>query len=140
MAADLTTGSDATTREWTPAGVFMVASAILHIPLGSIGLIYDQTFPIGANAAAKAGSENVFGIFETNGWHSLAALLLGVVSLCFALRSRHARAVRFSLVLSMSGGWWHSFCGGLRSCGWRRTTPTKSSTSPPRLQGSQLDF
>ena len=40
---------------------------------------------------ARAGSEHVFGVFETNGWHSLAALLVGVVSLYFAVRPERAR-------------------------------------------------
>ena len=77
--------------DWTPARIFMLVSAIWHAPLGIIGLIVDQTFPLGPNAAAHAGSEHVFGIFETNGWHSLAALLLGVVSLYFVVRPERAR-------------------------------------------------
>jgi len=76
---------------WTPARVFMAVSAVWHLPLGVAGLIYDQTFPIGSDAAATAGSDHIFGIFETNGWHSLAALLLGIVSLYFALLPQRAR-------------------------------------------------
>jgi hypothetical protein len=49
--------------------------------------------PLRGSEAERAHSEHIFGIFETNGWHSLLALLLGVVSLYFAVRSDHAREV-----------------------------------------------
>jgi Domain of unknown function (DUF4383) len=76
---------------WTPARIFMLAAAVVHLPLGIAGLVYDQTFPVGATAAERASSELVFGIFETNGWHSLAALILGVITAYFAMYPRQAR-------------------------------------------------
>ena len=76
---------------WTPARVFMLVSAAWHLPLGIIGLAIDQTFPIGSGEAATAHSDHIFGIFETNGWHSLAALALGIISAFFAMRPRRAR-------------------------------------------------
>jgi len=69
----------------------MAVSTIWHLPLGIIGLVVDQTFPVGADAAVASGSDHIFGVFETNGWHSLAGLLLGVVSFFFALRPERAR-------------------------------------------------
>jgi hypothetical protein len=69
----------------------MLVSVLYHLPLGIAGLVYDQTFPIGSAEAARADSELVFGIFETNGWHSLAALVVGAVSLYFMMRPRRAR-------------------------------------------------
>ncbi len=69
----------------------MLAAAVWHLPLGIVGLVYDQTFPVGATAAERAGSEHIFGIFETNGWHSLAALVLGIVTAYFAMYPRRAR-------------------------------------------------
>jgi hypothetical protein len=69
----------------------MVIAAAVHIPLGIAGLVQDQTFPVGAGAAARAGSELIFGIFETNGWHSLAALVVGVLAVSFTLFPRRAR-------------------------------------------------
>ncbi|HEV3474233.1 MAG TPA: DUF4383 domain-containing protein [Actinomycetota bacterium] len=78
-------------ERWTPARIFMLVAAVWHLPLGIAGLIYDQTFPIGATAAEHAGSEHVFGIFETNGWHSLAALILGIVTAYFTIYPRRAR-------------------------------------------------
>lgn len=78
-------------ERWTPARIFMLAAAVVHLPLGIAGLVYDQTFPVGATAAERASSELIFGIFETNGWHSLAALLLGIITAYFAMYPRRAR-------------------------------------------------
>ena len=83
--------------DWSPARVFMLISALYHLPLGIAGLVYDQTFPIGAAATERAGSDHVFGIFETNGWHSLAALGLGAASLYLMVRPRRARDAALSI-------------------------------------------
>ena len=76
---------------WSPARVFMAVSAVFHIPVAVAGFVYDRTFPIGPGAAASAGGAHVFGVFETNGWHTLGALLVGAVSLYYVLRPRGAR-------------------------------------------------
>ena len=83
--------ADKAQEKWSPARIFMLISALYHLPLGIAGLLYDQTFPIGAADAEHAGSDHIFGIFETNGWHSLAALALGVVSVYFLMQPRRAR-------------------------------------------------
>ena len=77
--------------EWTPARIFMLVSAVYHLPLGIAGLLIDRSFPVGTDEATHAGSDHVFGIFETNGWHSAAALALGVLSIYLVLRPRLAR-------------------------------------------------
>lgn len=82
---------------WTPARIFLAISAVWHLPLGMVGLVVDQTFPIGAHETAHAGSEHIFGVFETNGWHSLAGVLLGAVSLLFALRPQRARQAALAI-------------------------------------------
>lgn len=79
--------------KWSPARIFLTASAIWHLPLGIAGLLYNQSFPIGSQATANSESAYVFGIFETNGWHSLAALVLGVASAYFAIRNEKVRQV-----------------------------------------------
>src|SRR5687767_12885445 len=84
---------------WTPARVFMLVSAVWHLPLGIIGLAVDRTFPIGIEAAQRAHSEHIFGVFETNGWHSSAALLLGFVSVYFLFRPRLAAQVALGIGL-----------------------------------------
>jgi hypothetical protein len=76
-----------------------VVSTLYHLPLGIAGLIYDQTFPVGAAAAERAGSELVFGIFETNGWHSVAALALGVISVYYTFYPRGARDAALAIGL-----------------------------------------
>jgi hypothetical protein len=91
MAADVTVGIARPGSGWTPARVFMLAAAAVHLPLGIIGLVYDQTFPVGVSAAARAGSDHVFGVLETNGWHSLAALGIGIVTAYFTIYPRRAR-------------------------------------------------
>jgi hypothetical protein len=91
MGTEVAVGPHLHSDEWTPARIFMLVSTIWHLPLGVAGLLYDQTFPIGPNAAESSGSEHIFGIFETNGWHSTAALLLGFISLYFLIRPARAR-------------------------------------------------
>ena len=81
----------------------MLVSTLYHVPLGAAGLLYDRTFPIGSTEAAAAGSDYIFGIFETNGWHSLAAVLVGVLSLYFALRPTRAREAALAIGLAHVG-------------------------------------
>lgn len=103
MAVDVSTGAGEASREWTAARVFLAASAIYHLILGLAGLAIDQTFPLGPGDTERAGSAHIFGIFETNGWHSLAGLVLGVVSLCFWLRPARAREAAFAIGASQAG-------------------------------------
>jgi hypothetical protein len=92
LEVQATVGLPRRAQSWSPARIFMLVSALYHLPLGIAGLLYDQTFPIGSGEAERAGSALVFGVFETNGWHSFAALVLGAVSLYFATRPQGARA------------------------------------------------
>lgn len=98
MSSEASAGSVRSER-WTPARVFMLISTLYHLPLGIAGLIYDQSFPVGAAATERAGSKLIFGIFETNGWHSVAALALGVISVYFAIYPRRARDVALGIGL-----------------------------------------
>ncbi|MDQ3982592.1 MAG: hypothetical protein M3271_07935, partial [Actinomycetota bacterium] len=65
MAADVTAGLGPRGDSWTPARIFMAMSAIFHVPVALIGLAIDQSFPVGADATARAGSEHILGILET---------------------------------------------------------------------------
>ncbi len=87
------------TSAWTAARVFLLAAAAWHIPLGLIGFLYDRSFPIGSAATETAGSGHIFGIFESNGWHNLAAVLLGIVALYFTIEPRRAREVALAIGL-----------------------------------------
>ena len=97
MTAQNTAVLPARSEQWSPARIFMLISTLYHLPLGIVGLIYNQSFPIGSADAKNAGSELIFGVFETNGWHSFAALGLGVASLYFTLRPRGAREAALSI-------------------------------------------
>lgn len=91
-------GLDVRSRHrWTAARWFLLVAAVWHLPLGIAGFFVDRSFPIGADAAESAGSAYVFGVFKTNGWHSLAALILGVVALYFTLYPRRARSVALAV-------------------------------------------
>ena len=103
MVKDLPTAARGTSKEWTPARSFLAASATYHLILGIAGLVIDQTFPFGPDATEQAGSAHIFGIFETNGWHSLAGLLLGLLSLYFAVRPAWAREAAFAIGVSQLG-------------------------------------
>ena len=103
MATDLRAGVARQTDDWTPARIFLAVSAGFHFLVGLGGLAVDQTFPIGSDDAAHAGSGQVFGILETNGWHSTAALLVAVYSLYFALRHERAREAAIALGIAHVG-------------------------------------
>ena len=89
-------------RVWTPARIFLAISAAYHLLLGSVGLTIDQTFPLSEGAASRH-SDHIFGIFETNGWHSVAGLFIGLVSLYFVLRPRYAREASIWIGISQAG-------------------------------------
>lgn len=90
----------ASTDRWTPARWFFLIIAITHLPLGVGGFIVDRTFPVGAEAARLGDRGYVFGVFETNGWHSLAALLLGVLGVWMVVRPHGA--ARTALILGIA--------------------------------------
>ncbi|MDQ3877793.1 MAG: DUF4383 domain-containing protein [Actinomycetota bacterium] len=85
---------------WTPARIFLATSAAYHLLLGIAGFAIDQSFPLTTSAAAHGAHQHVFGIFMTNGWHSLAGALLGIVSLWFAIRPRYAREAAIAIGVS----------------------------------------
>lgn len=91
--------------EWTPARVFLLLSALFHVPVALIGFAYDRSFPIGSGAAARTPSAHVFGVFETNGWHTLGAAIVGAISLFYVVRPRDARAAALALGTSHVGLW-----------------------------------
>ena len=82
---------------WTPARWYLLVFAIAHLPLGVAGLVVDRSFPTGADAARTGDAAHVFGVLETNGWHSLAALLLGLVAAAVVRRPGRARLVALAV-------------------------------------------
>jgi hypothetical protein len=77
--------------EWSPARIYLVASGILLLIIGIAGLALNRSFPTSPGAVDAAGSRWLLGVFQTNGWHSVAALGSGAVALGFAARAEWAR-------------------------------------------------
>lgn len=88
---------------WTPARVFLLLAAVVHLPLAVVGFVYDRTFPIGPQAAQAAGSAHIFGILATNGWHTLGALIVGLVALRHTINPRGARPAALALGVTHVG-------------------------------------
>lgn len=88
---------------WSPARLFLLVAAIFHVPIGLIGFVYNRAFPIGADAAQSQGSAYIFGIFETNGWHTLGALVVGVVALYFTINPARARLAALTIGVTHVG-------------------------------------
>ena len=83
-------------QAWQAARVFLVASGVFHVFIGSVGFIASSSFATGADH-----SGHIFAIFETNGWHNLAGLGLGLASLAFAWKPETARLGALSLGTTM---------------------------------------
>lgn len=93
MSGTTGTGTRARARAWSPARVYLVVSGVFLLVVAAAGFALNQNFAIGPDyLAGHDASAHVFGILETNGWHSLAGLVSGVVALGFALRPEWARA------------------------------------------------
>ena len=69
--------------EW-PAQVFLWISAAYLLILGVGSLAIGLDFSVGDDVA----TDHLFGVFETNGWHGLAGLLLAFASLVFVIGRR----------------------------------------------------
>ena len=74
---------------WSPARVYLVASGVFLVVAAAVGFGLSTSFP--SSAGAVDSGPHIFGIFETNGWHNLAALISGAISLGFAARPEWAR-------------------------------------------------
>ena len=93
--ATTTTGPHERTRgaAWSPARVYLVASGAFLLVVAAAGFALNQNFATGPDyLAGHDATAHVFGILETNGWHTLAGLLSALVALGFALRPEWARA------------------------------------------------
>lgn len=76
-------------RRWSPARIYLVASGIFLLFVAAVGFALDRSFPTSPDAVGS--SRWVLGVFETNGWHTTAGLISGVVALAFATRPEWAR-------------------------------------------------
>ena len=86
--------------DWSPARIFLAVSTAYHLVLAVVGLAINRSFPVGRDETEHAASDHIFGIFETNGWHSLAGLLVAAASFYFMLRPERARVGALAIGLS----------------------------------------
>lgn len=84
-------------KTWTPARLYLLASVMFLFPAGILGLIANQNFSFGPDATAPGTTDMVFGVLETNGWHSTAALINGVAALVLIAFARDRGAARGAL-------------------------------------------
>lgn len=91
----------ASARTRSPARIFLVASGVWHLTLSFAGFALNRDFTVGAGAGLD--SAHLLGFIETNGWHNLAGLLLGVTSLAFAAQPARARFGALALGWTMVG-------------------------------------
>ncbi|HEX2088570.1 MAG TPA: DUF4383 domain-containing protein [Actinomycetota bacterium] len=83
--------------EWSPARLYLAVNGVWHLVLAVGGFLADQTFPTSIAAAQSGHSGHVFGIFETNGWHTLGAAIIGVVATYTAIYPKWAKEVAFGI-------------------------------------------
>jgi hypothetical protein len=81
----------ATPARWSPARLYLVISAGVLLFFSAAGFVVNRDFPIGTGQVETAGSDHIFGLFATNGWHNLAGLISAIVALAFATRPKWAR-------------------------------------------------
>jgi len=63
---------------------YLVVSGVYLLITAIAGFAYTTSFGVGPTAKS-VGSSQIFGIFETNGWHNLGGLVNGVSALGFAM-------------------------------------------------------
>ncbi len=95
MSPESRTAPAPTSIAWSPARIYLVVSGVFLVASGLIGFTVDSSFPATPDAVESAGSGHIFGIFETNGWHNLTAMISGAVALGFAVRPAWARTGAF---------------------------------------------
>jgi hypothetical protein len=83
------------TATWSPARVYLVASGLVLVLSAVVGFGVNSAFPQTSGDVHAAGSGHIFGVFETNGWHNLSALISGAIAFGFALRPEWARTGAF---------------------------------------------
>lgn len=83
--------------QWSPARLYLALNGPWHLVLAVGGFLVNQSFPTSIAAAQSGHSGHAFGIFETNGWHTLGAAIIGVVAVYAAIYPKRARDVAFAI-------------------------------------------
>lgn len=74
--------------QWSPARIYLAITAVYLLLLGVAGFVADASFP---TSSAAVGHHHLFGIFDTNGWHNLAAIVFGAIAVVALLDPVRAR-------------------------------------------------
>lgn len=74
----------------TPAQWYLFVSGLLVVLFGIAGAFVDNSFDLQLHTTHPGSQPKLFGIFMTNGWHNLAAVLAGAFALAMH-PTRHAR-------------------------------------------------
>lgn len=74
-------------RDWTIAQHFAIWLGLVSVVLGLVGLAINPDFAVGDDATAEA-----FAGFDWNGWHGVAAILVGLPGVATAWLPRFAIA------------------------------------------------
>jgi Domain of unknown function (DUF4383) len=67
----------------SPARLYCTLVGAVLVLAGIIGFFYSAGFDTGVNGVA-ADSDEVFGLFDVNGWHNLVHIALGLLALAVA--------------------------------------------------------
>jgi hypothetical protein len=78
-------------QQWSPARVYLVVSGVMLMFFAVAGFAVNRAFPIGAGQVEEAGTGHIFGLLETNGWHSLGGVVSAAVAFAFALKPQWSR-------------------------------------------------
>lgn len=68
----------------SPARMYLALSGAFLLVVAVVGFALDTSFPLTASAVTT-GHAHVFGVFETNGWHSTGALSLALPAAAVAV-------------------------------------------------------
>lgn len=80
----------------TAARGYLLVSGLFLVLTGVVGFALDTSFPTSSAEVADSHG-HIFGILETNGWHNLAALSIGLPAVAVAFRLPQVCAV-FALI------------------------------------------
>lgn len=85
-------------RRARPDQLYLWVWGAMLVVLGGLSLVIHPDFATGD----KVTGEHLFGVIETNGWHGLAGLTVGILSLAFARSRRWAPTA--ALLVGVLGG------------------------------------
>jgi hypothetical protein len=80
----------------TPAQLYCTLAGALLVIAGIVGFFYSSGFDTGANGVA-GDTDEIFGIFATNGWGNVICIAWGLLALALANSAARSFALGFGL-------------------------------------------